>query len=154
MKKTVETIENFLKKNPDEKINGHFSSIIEAIKILTDDNIKVKNIKHVDKIQCTSKEILYSFMDTILYQPLTKDYIEFVKSYSKLIYNFNVNLEQDTEIDLLSQYVSKTTELIRFTKIVVEIEKKASILFQTYKNFNPPVFSLSKAILEEILKDE
>ena len=152
IKQIVATIENFLIKNESEftDVRKNFNDITTGIELLNDD----KPVEDIENIINESKEVMKTQMDQFLDIPLSKEYMGFLTALSKLLYNFNINTSNDTDLSLFCKLSNKMIELVSFTKVVIEIEKKANIVINQWKNFNPPALSISNALLEEVLKDE
>ena len=150
MKEIVTKIKNFLNNNEYPEINKNVDDILTGIQILQDE----KEVENIHEIIKDSRNILKALMAEILEIPLTKEYIEFVSAYCKLSYNFSLNTIDDPDVSLFSKFLNKIIELIRFTRVVIDIEKTANIRMNEWRAFNPPAFSVSKALLEEVLKDE
>jgi hypothetical protein len=152
MKEIVKTISDFLKNGDHPIIEMNFKEVICGIKLLQKD----ENIENLDRIIFDSIKIIKDQMDFISDDmPLTPEYLEFVICLCKLMYNFNNNtFEKNLELETLCKFLNKSCELIKFTKIVIDIEKTANIRLQEWRNFNPPAFSVSKSLLMEVLNDE
>jgi len=152
IKKIVTSIDHFLKTHESEfeDVRKNFNDVIAGIELLNAD----KPIENIESIINESKEVMKGQMNNFLDVPLSKEYLHFFTALSKLIYNFNINTVDDPDLSLFCKFSNKVVELISFSKVVIEIEKKANIVIQQWKNFNPPALSISRALLEEVLKDE
>ena len=151
IKEIVKTIKTFLNENEDwEGVKKNVDDILASIELLQEE----KEVENIHEIIKESRQLLKDQMTNILDAPLSKEYIGFVIAYCKLVYNFNLNTLDDPDVALFCKYINKTMELIEFSKIVIDIEKDANIKLNEWKGFNPPAFSLSKALLEEVLNDE
>lgn len=149
--KIVEEIQNYLKNenDPDEFIERNFNDILATI-FLLEKNLKAEN---VDKVLNDIRIVLHSIMLNILDSELTDEYLLFVTSYCDLAYNLSINTKNVKDINLLCRYISKNIELIQISRTSIDIIRDASIKFKEWTQFNPPSFTISKNLLEEVIKE-
>jgi Mg2+ and Co2+ transporter CorA len=85
--------------------------------------------------------------------PMPDKFVEVLASYAELVYNWNENVLSDSVVKQLCLHISRLCEARNIIMGSVEIMKRVDNRFALLNNWSPPVYEISKAYFEELLKE-
>ena len=96
---------------------------------------------------------VFEVSEVLLEAPLTNDLVEFVSTYSELLFNWNANTFDDVAFRHMAIYMSRLAEtrnaLLRNTDIIKDVEERMKDL----GGWSPPAYEISKAYFEKLLEE-
>jgi hypothetical protein len=145
--KVKEYIDDYLKFSNDETLNMFYRTIMTQIEILQND----EELPEYDEV--VLKESVRRVASMVLDEPLNIKFCRFVEASSQLLYNWNSNVLQDPDVEIICIYMKKMIDSIMFIKRSLDITKRANEKFDTLRGWIPAAYDISEEYLDELLKE-
>ncbi len=133
-----------------EKIKESISIITQHISILSNDKTIDINKVDTDLILNSLKIINNIILDI----PVNNKVKEFILAYSLLVYNWNKNVSNDSNIELFCKNLDRLVNFHLSSIELIEAMKRASKMINDNRCYAMPSIELSKHYLETLINNE
>jgi len=152
-----ETVEFFLNSsnklvfndNEIKLLTGCFHMIMYHVYLLENDNM-IRGLIDVK----LAKDSIRMISTKVLNEGISDGLCAFVKAFCNLLYNWNNNVLEDKDIELLCIFSGKIIDLRNNMLNTVDVMKDVHEHYKDLGGWMPPAFDISKAYLEKLLESE
>jgi len=144
--KAKEFIEASIKSFPEE-VDCLYQTILKHIELLE------KNEKIESYNGDSDKQVIRFLMIDFTEGPVTYDRIQFFEGISFVIYNWNLNVLNDPDINTYCLVIQKMVECFVSMKNTLLYGKKAMETFYRYQSWLPPVNEVAIKYLDILFKE-
>ena len=152
-----ERVENFLKSgnklifNEEEikLLKGCFHMIMYHVYLLENDTM-VKGLIDVK----LAEDSIRMISTKVLNEGISNDFCVFVKAFCNLLYNWNNNVLENKDIELLCIFNGKIIDIRNNMLKTIDVMKDVYEHYKDLAGWMPPAFDISKAYLEKLLEEK
>jgi hypothetical protein len=131
---------NIINENYRNKISNAIEEIVKNFK-----GDKTLNKDLINDSSLILSEIILNF-------PINDNLAELTNKYAELLFNWNSNIAKEKRFEILSIYMSRISELRNEMVNSINTMKIINDRYKDLAAWTPPVFEISKAYFEELLK--
>jgi hypothetical protein len=130
-----------------ELLNGCFHMMMYHVYLLENDTM-VKGLIDVK----LAKDAIRMISTKVLNEGISDGLYAFVKAFCNLLYNWNNNVLEDKDIELLCIFSGKIVDLRNDMLNTIDVMKDVYGHYMDLRGWMPPAFDISKAYLEKLLE--
>lgn len=130
---------------PEDK--DFYQLMMKHIDLLEND----KEITRFDEKQ--TKDYIRSVTKRFIHSSLSIETLQFYEGFSQLVYNWNLYVLQDPDIELYCEILKDLVNVSITLSNVSDTMQKAYEKLHLFRNWNPPAFKITKPYLEELFKE-
>lgn len=130
---------------PEDK--EFYQLIIKHINLLQNE----KEVTRFDEKK--TKDHIRSIVKKCIHSELSLNDLRFYEGFSQLIYNWNLYVLQDPDIEMYCEILKDLVNIsVTFSQVLKTMQKSYEKL-HVLRNWNPPAFEITKPYLEELFKE-